>query len=300
MFDKKQRIFFAVLVTIITLAGLKLFYSSAGNKSTTQNQTFEAPESDEDAVGFDPKTNTLRIGINGRLNSKDPLNSNSNLEKFFIYHVRQGLSKFNIRGAAELSDGVTASYVNPNTIQFTLGGKHAWITGSKITAADYVYSWKRALLIKGFKSGPLLLIKNARQFIESKGKAKLGIRAAKNNVFEVEFSAADKTILSQRGAATATVQTGVFQWTNQEIGKCWLISISLRMAYLQLSAFRAHNENPAEMYTANRDRETHYGMATVNFPKTRVKGSLNGLKVTHLKPSSLAANSSTNITESDT
>jgi ABC-type oligopeptide transport system substrate-binding subunit len=197
MFDKKQRIFFAVLVTIITLAGLKLFYSSAGNKSTTQNQTFEAPESDEDAVGFDPKTNTLRIGINGRLNSKDPLNSNSNLEKFFIYHVRQGLSKFNIRGAAELSDGVTASYVNPNTIQFTLGGKHAWITGSKITAADYVYSWKRALLIKGFKSGPLLLIKNARQFIESKGKAKLGIRAAKNNVFEVEFSAADKTILSQ-------------------------------------------------------------------------------------------------------
>jgi esterase/lipase superfamily enzyme len=53
------------------------------------------------------------------------------------------------------------------------------------------------------------------------------------------------------------------------------------------SAFRAHNENPAEMYTANRDRETHYGMATVNFPKTRVKGSLNGLKVTHLKPSSL-------------
>lgn len=108
----------------------------------------------------------------------------------------EGLTRLNEQGLPELA-GAKSVRVSENGLEYTFElRKSRWSNGEKVTAFDYVDSWKWAL--QDYVSHPelLFLIKNTRKFKEKKRLIEeVGIRAIDPETVQIELEEPDPHFL---------------------------------------------------------------------------------------------------------
>lgn len=110
----------------------------------------------------------------------------------------EGLTRFNQEGRPELAGAIDLHISNGGkTFTFQLR-KACWSNGEKVTAFDYVNSWKWALQDSLSHPELLFAIKNARQFREKKCPfEEVGIRVSHPETLQVELEEPDPQFLSK-------------------------------------------------------------------------------------------------------
>lgn len=164
---KKFKILFFVIVILILGIGIKSIFF----KSKTKN---------DDPVVFN-------LGIN--YNTLDPHLFTEMISVQVDSSIYEGLLRLDKKG--NYTGGVAESFTeNNNKMTFKIRKNAKWSDGSRVTANDFVFAFRRVLNPKTAArfSEMLFPIKNAEKYYEGKAKAdELGVKAIDDNNLEIEF-----------------------------------------------------------------------------------------------------------------
>ena len=164
---KKFKILFFVIVILILGIGIKSIFF----KSKTKN---------DDPIVFN-------LGIN--YNTLDPHLFTEMISVQVDSSIYEGLLRLDKKG--NYTGGVAESFTeNNNKMTFKIRKNAKWSDGSRVTANDFVFAFRRVLNPKTAArfSEMLFPIKNAEKYYEGKVKAdELGVKAIDDNNLEIEF-----------------------------------------------------------------------------------------------------------------
>lgn len=127
----------------------------------------------------------------------DPQTAKSDIELLITQNLYEGLMRFNEKG--ELTYGVAKSYEKQDlTYTFTLKDNAKWKDGTKLTAYDFEYGFKRALSFDTAAPYASLLysIKNGKEIASGDLIAlELGVTALDDNTLKIELEYDDPDFL---------------------------------------------------------------------------------------------------------
>ncbi len=144
------------------------------------------------------ETNTLKLIFQeGSPPSLNPHYSSADMRSRLLNKMLfEGLTRLNEQGEPELAGAASYQRSSDGLIYTFRLRKAFWSNGEKVTAVDYVDSWKWAL--EDFVSHPELLfsIKNGRKFREKKCSIdQVGIRFINSETFQIELEEPDSRLL---------------------------------------------------------------------------------------------------------
>ncbi len=149
----------------------------------------------------------------------DPQCATTITELILVRNLYEGLMRRNADG--EIVNGVADSYTfENNTYTFTLREDAVWNDGTPVTADDFVFGIKRALLSNTNSPGAecLFSIKNAEKIYKKELPiSSIGIYAINNKTLKIELSYDDKDFLYVLTTAAAMPCNEAF--FNKAIGK---------------------------------------------------------------------------------
>jgi len=141
----------------------------------------------DDAV--DAAQQRIRITLATEPPNLNSLVSTDNVSGFVLLHVMEGLLRYNERN--ELAPGVAERWqLREHGATFWLRGDARWSDGKPVTAHDFVFAWRRALLPATASQYAQILfpVKNAERINRGELPATaLGVRALDDRRLEVEF-----------------------------------------------------------------------------------------------------------------
>ena len=124
------------------MVGLVLFgalavvvYQSAQNKETGPSKASDkSPEVGSSATNGSLKLqgSDLKVGIPGQYKTNDPLLVESPLERFVLFHTREGLVRLGPNSRARLAPGITMENDQNKSFLFSFDGTQIWNTGESV------------------------------------------------------------------------------------------------------------------------------------------------------------------------
>jgi oligopeptide transport system substrate-binding protein len=162
---------------------IKGVYPNARDMHPLQGVTLEGPDA--------PKDGVMIFNISSEPHSIDPALADDIASLKVLLHVFEGLANYDPKTGTPIPSGAEKWEVSQDGLRWTFHLRSAeWSNGDPVTAADYVWSWRRAMHPKmpsAYKER-MYVIKNASAI--SKGEApvdSLGVRAADARTLVVDL-----------------------------------------------------------------------------------------------------------------
>ena len=164
--------------------------------------------------GKDYSKNYVYLNIETRPTSLDPQTASTDEELLIVRNIFEGLLRKNEKG--EIVNGVCSSYSDEGlSLTFNLRENATWCDGTKLTADDFVFGFRRAVTpnVKATFSDRLLCIKNAREILSGRlDPSNLGVEATTENVLKITLETRDEYFLD-------TLTTSVCMPCNEQFFK---------------------------------------------------------------------------------
>lgn len=170
------------------IVGLAVLLVACGSQKEQGKQASKVASSEEKIA----QNQKVSLAISQELNSIDPSSAIDSNSQIVLNNVYEGLYRLDdknqpiVAGAAELPE------ISADGLHYTikLNKDATWSNGEPVTAADYIYSWRRAVAAENAAENLFYFtaIKNANEIIEgTKPATDLAVKALDDQTIEIEL-----------------------------------------------------------------------------------------------------------------